>query len=79
MAIWAVASWHATRYRSANIPRGARELVREWVSWTGVEAWTEVTYVRSELEVRNTSLDILVMGVVEMTVNDLLGEGEWSV
>jgi hypothetical protein len=38
-----------------------------------------VTYVRSELEVRNTSLDILVMGVVEMTVNDLLGEGEWSV
>jgi len=38
-----------------------------------------VTYVRSELEVRNTSLDILVMGVVKMTVNDLLGEGEWSV
>jgi hypothetical protein len=39
----------------------------------------EITYVRSELEVRNTSLDILVVGVVEMTVNDLLGEGEWSV
>jgi hypothetical protein len=38
-----------------------------------------VTYVRSELEVRNTSLDILVVGVIEMTVNDLLGEGEWSV
>jgi len=38
-----------------------------------------VTYVGSELEVRNTSLDILVMRVVEMTVNDLLGEGEWSV
>ena len=37
------------------------------------------TYVRSELEVRNTSLDILVMGIVKMTVNDLLGEGEWSV
>jgi hypothetical protein len=39
----------------------------------------EITYVRSELEVRDTSLDILVMGVVEMTVNNLLGEGEWSV
>ena len=38
-----------------------------------------ITYVRSELEVGDTSLDILVMGVVEMTVNDLLGEGEWSV
>ena len=40
---------------------------------------TKETHVRSELEVRNTSLDILVMRVVEMTVNDLLGEGEWSV
>lgn len=39
----------------------------------------EETYVRSELEVRDTSLDILIMGVVEMTVDDLLGEGEWSV
>lgn len=39
----------------------------------------EMTYIRSELEVRNTSLDVLIVGVVEMTVNDLLGESEWSV
>jgi hypothetical protein len=39
----------------------------------------ELAYIRSELEVRYTSFNVLVVGVVEMTVDDLLGEGEGSV
>lgn len=35
------------------------------------------TYVRTKLEVGNTALDILVVGVVEVTVHNLLGESEW--
>ena len=35
------------------------------------------TYVRTKLEVGNTALDVLVVGVVEVTVHNLLGESEW--
>lgn len=38
-----------------------------------------LTHIRSELEVRDTSLDVLVVRVVQVTVDDLLGKGERSV
>jgi hypothetical protein len=38
-----------------------------------------VAHVRAELEVRDTALNLLLMRVVEMTVDDLLGEGERAV
>jgi len=38
-----------------------------------------MAYIRSEFEVGDTSLNVLVVGVVEMTIDDLLGEGEGSV
>jgi hypothetical protein len=38
-----------------------------------------VAHVRAELEVRDTTLNLLLMRVVEMTVDDLLGEGERAV
>ena len=34
--------------------------------------------VRSELKVRNTTLNVLLMGLVEMSVKDLLGVGQGS-
>jgi hypothetical protein len=37
------------------------------------------THVGSELEVRDSSLDDLGLGLVEMTVDDLLGESQRSV
>ena len=38
-----------------------------------------LTHVRSELEVRDTSLDLLVVRVIQVTVNDLLSESKRSV
>lgn len=38
-----------------------------------------MTYVRSELEVGFTSLDVLGLGLVQVTVDDLLGVGKRSV
>lgn len=38
-----------------------------------------MAYIRSELEVGDTSLNVLVVGVVEMAIDDLLGEGQGSV
>jgi len=37
------------------------------------------TYVRSELQVRDASLELRVVGVVQVTVDDLLGESKGSV
>jgi hypothetical protein len=37
------------------------------------------THVGAKLEVRDTTLDLLLVGVVEVTVDDLLGEGEGAV
>ena len=37
------------------------------------------THVWPEFEVRDTALDVLLLGVVEVTVDDLLGEGKRAV
>ena len=36
----------------------------------------EGTYVRAKLEVAHAAGDVLMCGIVEMTVQDLLGQGE---
>lgn len=43
------------------------------------EQTTLETYVRPELEVAGASNDILVMRVVEMSVQNLFGQGQWTV
>ena len=35
------------------------------------------TYVRAKFEVADTALDVLVVWVIEVTVHNLLGEGQW--
>ena len=36
------------------------------------------THVRAEFEVASTTFDVLVVRVVEVTVNNLFGQGEWT-
>jgi len=72
-AIWAVASWQATR---CERERGERqgELVSAVLRDRG-----EWTHVRAELEVRRARADVGVVRVVEVAVEDLLREGERAV
>jgi hypothetical protein len=36
-------------------------------------------HIRSQLQVRDTTLDVLLVWVIKMTIYDLLGEGKGSV
>ena len=62
----AVASWQATRW---NLQKGDVSGVGNRIRKTEAHVW-------AQLEIANTTSNVLIVGVVQMTVEDLLGQGE---
>lgn len=63
----AVASWQATRW---NVEK---DDVSEDSNWTRRETGA---HVWAQFEVADATSDILVVGIVQMSVEDLLGQGK---
>jgi len=63
----AVASWQATRW---NVKRRYVSGERNWI-----RGETEA-HVWAQLEVADTTSDVLVVGVIQMTIENLFGQGK---
>jgi len=62
----AVASWQATRWNVKDDISGYRNWIREQTE----------AYVWAQLEIADTAGDVLIMGIIQMTVENLFGQGK---
>jgi len=63
----AVASWQATRW---NVKKSDVSGDGNWIrGGMGTHVW-------AQLEVADTTSDVLVLGVIQMTIEDLFGQGK---